>query len=66
MMLCGQIENWCEEKFNEAWENEQYVRAWLYGILGGFPAGLAICGIELYILGAVAFLTGKRIGFVEK
>lgn len=66
MKICGRIEDWCAEKFDEAWKKERYGRAWVYGVLGGVPAGLAICGIELYILGAVAFATGKKIGLVDR
>lgn len=69
MKVCGLFEDWCEDKFDEAWNEGTTLgkaKAIGYGLLSGVPVGLAICGIELYTIGAIGFLTGRKLELVKK
>lgn len=67
--IVGKFENWCEKKFDEYYYSDKRsdkVKAYAFGLLRGVPAGLVVCGIQLYTLGAIGLLTGKRIELVDK
>lgn len=71
MKICGMIEDYFEEKFNEAWNSPdgtpfKNLKIGFYGVMGGVPAGLMVVGAELYLAAIVMAFHGKKLDWVDK
>ena len=69
--LCfvGTFENYCGEKADKAWNEGTKLgnaKAIAWSFLSGVPLGLVCCGLELYAVGIIGALAGKRLGLVDK